>query len=439
MHQTAAKLAAAITMALTVSSSHVRSVAAQGTESRVSGPFTVTTVADGLDHPWSLAFLPDGDMLVTERVGRLRIIRNGVLDPQPIAGVPDVHAVLSTGLMDVLLHPSFSENGFVYLSYSKAGPAFPPGTVPMRLRFTVTCRVACYPDNDGAPLTSTMAVARGQWDGVALTNVQEIFVADDWKDPSISLTNHARMVFGRDGMLYVTDGGSMAPANSGPYAHSAGGRAQDPTSHGGKVLRLTDDGGVPPDNPFVGRPGYKPEIYTLGHRQPGGLAVHPETGAIWESEIGPRDGDEINILKPGANYGWPVTGMGRDYNGDFIGGRGSIGDPGRPDASNMYMPGMEQPLLFYTPSMVPAGILFYTGDRIPLWKGSLLVGLLDGAKGRRLERHTFNDQGWPMQRDYYLADLEQRIRDVRQGPDGLVYLLTDENPGAVLRLELTND
>ena len=201
------------------------------------------------------------------------------------------------------------------------------------------------------------------------------------------------------------------------------------------MLRLTEDGGVPPDNPFVGRPGYKPEIYTLGHRQTSGLAVHPETGAIWESEIGPLDGDEINILKPGANYGWPVTGMGRDYGGDYIGGRGSIGDPGRPDASNMYMAGMEQPFIFWTPgSAVPSGLAFYTGDRIPLWKGSLLVGSL---KGRRLERHVFNDKGWPVRREYYLEDLKQRIRDVRQGPDGLVYVLTDENPGAVLRLELT--
>ena len=422
----------AITLAF---SSHLRPFAAQETESRVSGALTVTTVTSGLDHPWSLAILPDDDMLVTERIGRLRIIRNGVLDPKPVAGVPDVLAVRSTGLMEVLLHPRFSENGFVYLSYSKAGPPFPPGTVPMRLRFSVPCRVACYPSEDETPLTATLAVARGQWDGAALTNVQEILVADDWKDPSISLTNHARMVFGRDGMLYVTDGGSMAPADSGPYAQSAGGRAQDPTSHGGKVLRLTEDGGVPPDNPFVGRPGYKPEIYTLGHRQPSGLAVHAETGAIWESEIGPLDGDEINILKPGANYGWPVTGMGRDYNGDFIGGRGSIGDPGRPDASNMYMPGMEQPFIFWTPPAVPSGMAFYTGDRIPLWKGSLLVGHL---LGRRLERHVFNDQGWPVSREYYLEDLKQRIRDVRQGTDGLVYVLTDENPGAVLRLEFTN-
>src|SRR5262245_1108529 len=437
MHHALRTTAAGIALTLIVGSSSIPRIAAQAPESRVSGALTVTTVANGLNHPWSLAFLPDGSMLLTERIGRLRIIRNGVLDPTPVAGVPAVHAVLSTGLMDVLLHPKFSENRFVYLSYSKAGPPFPPGTVPMRRRFTVPCRVACYPSEDGKPLTATLAVARGQWDGTALTNVREILVADDWKDPSISLTNHGRMIFGRDGMLYVTDGGAMAPASSGPYAHSAGGRAQDPTSHGGKVLRLTEDGGVPPDNPFVGRPGYKPEIYTLGHRQPSGLAVHPETGAIWETEIGPLEGDEINILKPGANYGWPVTGMGRDYNGDYIGGRGSIGEPGRPDASNVYMPGMEQPVLFYTPSMVPSGMLFYTGERIPQWKGSLLVGLLDGSKGRRLERHVFNDKGWPVRREYYLEDLKQRIRDVRQGPDGFVYVLTDENPGAVLRLELT--
>ena len=436
MHHTSRKTwgaAGGIAIALTFSSSHFRPFAAQRTESRVSGAFTVTTVADGLNHPWSLAFLPDGNMLVTERAGRLRVVRNGALDPQPVAGVPDVYAAGFTGLLEVLPHPKFSENRFVYLSYSKPGPPFPAGTLPMRSRFTVPCNV-CYPLG-GNPLTSTLAVAKGRWDGSALTDVREIFLADDWKDTSIATSNHARMVFGRDGMLYVTDGGAAAPAKSGPYAHTIGGVAQDPTSHGGKVLRLTEDGGVPPDNPFVGRPGYKPEIYTLGHRQTSGLAVHPETGAIWESEIGPLDGDEINILKPGANYGWPLTGMGRDYAGDYIGGRGAIGDPGRPDASNMYMPGMEQPFIFWTPgAAVPSGLAFYTGDRIPRWKGSLLVGTL---KGQRLERHVFNEKGWPVRREYYLEDLKKRIRDVRQGPDGLVYVLTDENPGAVLRLEPT--
>ena len=208
MSRTLRTTAAGIAMTLIVSSGSIRRFAAQAPESRVFGAFTVTTVADGLNHPWSLAFLPDGNMLVTERIGRL-LLRHGD-HPLAVAGVPAVHAVLSTGLMDVVLHPRFSENRYVYLSYSKAGPPFPPGTVLMRHRFTVPCRVACYPSEDGKPLTATMAVARGQWDGSALTNVREILVADDWKDPSISLTNHARMIFGRDGMLYVTDGGSMA-------------------------------------------------------------------------------------------------------------------------------------------------------------------------------------------------------------------------------------
>jgi glucose/arabinose dehydrogenase len=280
--------------------------------------------------------------------------------------------------------------------------------------------------------TKTVALARGRWDGSALVDVRDIFVADDVIDDSISQTAGSRIVFGRDGMLYMGIGSANAPGSSGPYAKSRGGRAQDPNSHGGKILRLRDDGSVPPDNPFVGRPGYKPEIFTLGHRQPLGLIVHPQTGEIWEHENGPQDGDEVNILKPGKNYGWPVVGMGRDYSGDFIGGKDAIGAAGRPDAERSYVANMEQPFLFWVPAVAPSGMLVYTGDRFPKWKGNLFIGVMKYA---RLERHTFNERGQPARREYLLEDLKQRIRDVRQGPEGFLYVLTDHDPGAVLKIE----
>jgi glucose/arabinose dehydrogenase len=386
----------------------------------------LVTVADGLAFPWSLAFLPDGSLLVSERPGRLRIIREGVLDPTPIAGVPEVHAVRLDGLLDIALHPRFEDNGFVYLAYAKPGPPLAPGAETLAARISEPAR------QDATGRTKTVALARGRWDGTALVDTRDIFVADNWSDDSISQTSGSRIVFGRDGLLYLGMGAPVAPASSGVYANSRGGRAQDPGSHGGKVVRLRDDGSVPEDNPFVGRPGYRPELYTLGHRQPLGLTVHPETGEIWEHENGPADGDEINILKPGANYGWPVVGMGRDYSGDFIGGPDAIGPAGRADASHAYLAGMEQPFLFWAPAIAPSGMTFYDGDRFPNWRGNLFIGAL---KDRRLERHEFNAKGQPTGREYLLEDLNQRIRDVRQGPDGLLYVLTDADPGAVLRLE----
>ena len=231
------------------------------------------TLLKGLAHPWSLAFLPGGDILVTERnAGRLRIVRNGVLDPRPISGVPPVYGAGLAGLMEVVLHPKFSETRLVYLSFSK-------------------------PMGGGA---HTSALVRGRLRGMALTDVREIFVADAvGKGPAAGNP----IVFGRDGFLYMGVGGAVDDV------------AQKTNSHFGKMVRLRDDGSVPPDNPFVGRPEYKPEIYSLGHRNMLGLAVHPVTGAIWENENGPLGGDEVNILKPGANYGWPLVTFGRQYNG----------------------------------------------------------------------------------------------------------------------------
>lgn len=389
--------------------------------------FRVVVVTKGLVSPWGMAFLPDGTILVTERPGRLRVIRNGVLDPTPVAGVPQVYPVYLDGLLDIALHPKFAENKLVYLSYSKPGPPLTAGAEPQAARLP-----ANLAQKGAVGKTKTDAVARGRWDGRALVDTRDIFVADNYNDDSIRQPSAVRIVFGRDGLLYMGLGAPNAPG-SGKYARSRGGRAQDPGSHGGKFLRLKDDGSVPADNPFVGRPGYKPEIYSMGHRNALGLTVHPVTGAIWETENGPADGDEVNILKAGANYGWPAVGMGRDYSGDFIGGVGAVGEAaGRPDANTMYMPGMEPPVLFWAPTVAPAGMTFYTGDRFPGWKGSLFIGIM---KNQRLERVTFNDKGWIGRREWLIEDLKQRIRDVRQGPDGLLYLLTDEEAGALLRIE----
>jgi len=347
-------------------------------------PIRVVPVARGLSHPWSLAFLPNGDMLVTEREGRLRIIRNGVLDPKPVDGVPKVFARVLGGLLDVALHPQFAQNRLIYLAYSKAG------------------------DNN----LSTTALARGRFDGTALTDVKDIFVANTW---SRSNTNYGgRIAFDRAGVLYLTIGERQEQQ-----------RAQDIRDHGGKVVRLRDDGTVPPDNPFVGKPGYQPEIYTLGHRSPQGLAMNPATGELWENEHGPLGGDELNILKAGKNYGWPLVTFGTDYDGTTI-------------STELTRPDLESPYVYWVPSIAISGLAFYTGDRFPQWKGNVFVGAMFAGRTRgtgHLQRIVINNAGRPINREPLLTELRQRIRDVRQGPDGLLYLLTDEDDGMVLRLE----
>ena len=351
----------------------------------------VSAVATGLSHPWSLAFLPGpstalgagGDMLVTERSGKLRIIRNGTLDPAPIAGVPAVRAQVLGGLLEVALHPRFAQNQWLYLTYTKAR-------------------------EDG--LTTT-ALARAKFDGKALSDFKEIFVANNW---SKSTTNYGgRVAFDRNGFLFLTVGERQEQE-----------RAQNTRDHGGKVLRLRDDGSVPPDNPFVGKADYLPEIYSLGHRSPQGLAVHPETGAIWENEHGPLGGDEINIVLPGRNYGWPLVTFGNDYDGKKI-------------SELTTRPDLEAPFMYWLPSIAISGMTFYTGDRFPQWKGNAFVGAMFQGRTRgtgHIQRITFNE-GRPIQREPILTELRQRIRDVRQGPDGLLYVLTDEDNGAVLRIE----
>ena len=326
-------------------------------------------------------------MLVTERVGRLRLVRDGVLQPDPIPGVPEVRTTVLGGLLDVLLHPEYSANRQIYLSYSKE-------------------------TDDGS---STTAVARARFDGESLEGLENIFVANT---RSRSPTNFGgRMVFGRDGNLYVTIGERQEQE-----------RAQDPMDHGGKVLRLRDDGTTPDDNPFVDRAGYLPEIYTLGHRSPQGLAVHPETGAIWENEHGPLGGDEINVLIAGANYGWPVVSFGTDYDGTQI-----------TDTGLTALPEFEPPLMYWVPSIAISGLSFYTGDLFPEWRGNAFVGSMMEGRIRwtgHVQRLTFTDAGRPIMREPVLAQLRQRIRDVRPGPDGRLYVLTDENPGVLLRIEL---
>jgi glucose/arabinose dehydrogenase len=347
-------------------------------------PVRVSAVATGLSHPWSLVFLPDGGILVTEREGRLRSIREGVLDPHAIPGVPQVFKGRLAGLLDVALHPRFSENRLIYLSYSKAG----------------------------ANGLSATALARGRFDGHAVTDLKDIFIAKSW---SKSDTNYGgRIAFDRSGFLFLSVGERQEQE-----------RAQNGEDDGGKILRLSDDGSIPADNPFVGKAGYQPEIYSLGHRNPQGLALNPASGEIWENEHGPLGGDEVNIIRPGRNYGWPLVTYGNDYDGTKV-------------SELTSRPGLEPPFLYFVPSLAISGMAFYTGDRFPEWKGNLFVGSM--VEGRtsgsgHVRRITFNDKGLPIQREAILTELHQRVRDIRQGPDGLVYFLTDEDAGALLRIE----
>jgi aldose sugar dehydrogenase len=346
------------------------------------------TVTKGLNQPWSMAFLPDGAILITERPGRLRVVRNGVLDPKPVDGLPQVQAQGLAGLMDLALSPRFGENKLVYFTYHK-----PSGNTATK----------------GGNNAGVITLARGRWDGAGLVEVRDLFSA-------IQGGNASRIIFGRDGMIYMTVGIGDPPGAA---------RAQDPNDLAGKVLRLRDDGSVPPDNPFVGRAGYRPEIYTLGHRNALGLAVQPDTGAIWECEDGPNGGDEINILLPGKNYGWPVVSYGRFY----LGPRVSV-DPWRE--------GMEPPLVFWVPAIAISGMTFYTGDKFPNWKNNVFVGGMrqgEVPRSGHLERIDFNDKWEELHRESMLRELQQRIRDVRQGPDGFLYLLTAENDGALMRIE----
>ncbi len=338
--------------------------------------FRVVTVASGLDRPWALAFLPDGRMLVTEKPGRMRIVaRDGTLSA-PLAGVPPVAAQGQGGLLDVMVDREFATHRMITFCYAEPGEG-------------------------GAGTT----VARARLGEAGLEDVKVIFR----QQPKVSGGLHfgCRIVLSRDGLLYVTLGER--------YSRD---RAQDLGVHLGKVIRIRPDGTVPPDNPFVQRAGALPEIWSYGHRNPQGAALHPQTGKLWVHEHGARGGDEINIPEAGKNYGWPVITHGIDYSGAPIG----IGKAA---------PGMEQPRYFWVPSIAPSGMAFYTGDAFPMWQGNLFVGALAGQRLVRLEL----DGEVVRHEERLLGDLRERIRDVRVGPNGLIYLLTDNAPGSVLRLE----
>jgi len=355
----------------------------------------VSVVTKGLSHPWSIAFLPNQDILITERIGRLRLVHNAVLQPAPVKGTPQVVSISTmAGLMDIALHPRFAENKWVYISYHK----------PVGMGKSV--------DGKDFPLASN-SILRGTWDGNQLTDVRDIFVADD-VDMEMS-----RIAFGQDGMLYMTIGGP----GTGPPASLD--RPQHGNDYAGKILRMTDEGGIPKDNPFVGKAGFKPLIYTMGHRTQLGLTINPYNSEVWAGEQGPNGGDEVNVLKAGKNYGWPVVSYGSDYRG-----------PRFPTSASGAT--FEEPRLFWTPSIALSGMTFYTGDRFPNWKRNLFVGgMREGeiARTGQLVRIVFNDSWQELRRESLLRDLHQRIRDVRQGPDGLLYVLTEEDAAALLKIE----
>lgn len=353
----------------------------------------VVPIAEGLVHPWSIAFAPDaGTILVAEQPGRLRVIRNGFLDPQPVWSSSS--ATDTDNLHAVALHPQFAQNHLVYLSYPKR-------------------------DQRG----STLAIARGRFDGTTLADVHEIFVADAWETGG---NLAGRIMFGPDNSLYVAVGDRDRICCNGSNDNSLRMKAQDLSNHVGKILRLRDDGTVPSDNPFVGRSGAKPEIYTYGHRNTYGLAFHPETHELWQAEIGPMGGDEVNILLPGHNYGWPLVSMGRNYTGTLV------------SDTPWFRQGMDNPRIFWVPSISPSSIVFYTGTRFPAWKGNLFVGALNG---QQLQRIAFNQPSQAERREPLLTELRVRIRDVQQGPDGCLYVATEKRSGGtaadgtVLRIE----
>jgi aldose sugar dehydrogenase len=335
----------------------------------------VVVLTRGFVNGWSMVSVSADTLLVAERSGQIRIVRNGVLDPQPVSGGPTVRVQGLSG-MDLALHPDFDRNRYVYISYTK----------PLDEKRT------------------TLAVGRAVWDGRALTGMTDVFVGEGGGGGPIA--------FGGDGMLYIASGGGGEKAT------------QTANSLGGKILRLTDTGAIPPDNPFVGRTDARPEVFTMGHRNTLRMAKHPGTGAIWQVEMGPNGGDEVNILVPGANYGWPLVSLGRTYAG--------------PWQAQFTKEGFRDPVVFWMPSIATSSIAFYTGDRLPKWKGDIFVGGMrygEIPNTGRLERILINKNLEELRREPLLVDLRRRIRDVKQGRDGLLYLLTDGEEGVILRIE----
>lgn len=354
---------------------------AEGTDIRVR------VVARGLNHPWSITWLPDGSALVTEKdSGAIRRIVNDQLQEAPVLGTPQ-GAIVSRykGLLDIATHPDFANEPYVYMSYNKSLGG----------------------DKEA------IAVARGRWDGNNIQNTQDIFVGEE------GTTNGVRLLFGADGMLYV--GVYVTTDNPEPNFHTG--------IQKGKLLRLTPEGKVPTDNPFVGKEGFLPEIYSYGHRTPTGLTLNKTTGEIWETEMGPNGGDEVNRVERGGNYGWPLVSLGRAYSGGW-------------QSERFQMEGTRDPIAFWMPGVSPSSLAFYDGDEFPRWQGDLFVsamqvGQIPGTGS--LQRIKFNEDGEEIRRETLLTDLRQRIRDVKMGPDGRLYLLTDEDDGLVLRIESAGD
>ncbi len=370
----------------------------------------------GFFRPSAVAFLPNGDILVAERSGALRIIHDGVLDPQPIGNMPTVvrGPARRFGLWDVAVHPRFSENRLIYFTYLKPDPTDTAG----------------LQGGNSQDQVGTLVLGRGRFDGGhSLTDVKDVFVSNA-RTNGFSV---ARLLFAPDGKIFMSIGMPLRDkAHGGANRVGTAEQSQEPGSHAGKILRLNDDGTAPSDNPFVGKPGYQPEIYALGFRDPLGMTVHPQTGELWEVEHGPQGGDELNIVRAGRNYGWPVVSYGRAYTGELTRGTGGTG----PEREEPTAPGMEQPFLFWVPVIAPGGMVLYTGDRFPAWKGNLLIG---GMGSMQLHHVIMNQRGLPVRREALMTELKQRIRDVKQGPDGLLYLTTDHEAGAVLRVEPVAD
>ena len=361
-------------------------VSAQATLKSTLHDYRVVTVAEGLVQPWSIAFLPGGDALITERPGRLRILRQGKLLAQPVEGVPKVFHSGQGGLLEVMPHPNFASNRLLYITYSKPG---------------------------STEADSRTALIRGRFENDRLTDVKEIFDAVSKGRGHYS----GKIAFDKNGYMFVSLGDRQVPPEGKLDAHPA----QDLSNHHGKIVRLHDDGRVPTDNPFVNRAGARPEIWTYGHRNVQGLAIHPETGDLWADEHGPQGGDELNRIEPGKNYGWPVIGYGVNYTTGLAIHKGTHQD------------GMEQPVKVWVPSIGISGMMFYTGDKFPQWRGNLFIG---GMNGQQLSRLTLN--GRRVANEETLVQQMGRIRDIRQGPDGFIYLVTDNRDGAatpIYRLE----
>lgn len=383
-------LSAVLTVAAVSACQTPEPAEAQDVRNSAYHDYRIVTVAEGFSNPWSIAFLPGGDMLVTERGGDLRIIRNGELLSEPVAGVPAVHAEGQGGLLDVVPHPDFASNRMLYISYSK-------------------------PEMGGTPHTT--AVIRARFENDALHDVEEIFLAN-----SEGRSGHygSRLAFDGEGHLFITVGDrQIAPAGD-LEAHPA----QDVSNHHGTVSRINEDGSIPDDNPFVGHPDAEPSIWSYGHRNAQGLVIHPETGDIWLTEHGPQGGDEVNLVQPGNNYGWPVIGYGVNYRSGSAIHEGTMRE------------GMEHPRHIWVPSIGVSGLMIYTGDAFPQWQGNLFAG---GLSGEQLARLTLNGQDVVVEET--LVHGLGRIRDVRQGPDGFIYLAVDVRNGApspVVRLEPVN-